>query len=132
MTRETLKSIISQLIVTDKVVFGAIYLTCGVYTKTIIHFGVGESGGRTVLSFSPPHSADVLNVLGYTITIDFDDMLMTLRPLDSQDTLISELRRLPTLNGPVDPSEPTSMSSTWFWEDNGNVWRTYDKDCSVR
>ena len=85
-----------------------------------------------ILSFSPPHSADVLNVLGYTISIDFDYMLMSLRPLDSQDTLKSQLRRLSSLDGSVDPSEPISMSWTWFWEDNGNVWRTYDKDCSVR
>ena len=38
-------SIIFQFIVTDKVVFGAIFSTCVVYTKTIIHLSVGESGG---------------------------------------------------------------------------------------
>ena len=38
-------SIISQLIVTDKVVFGAILSTYVIYTKIIIHLGVGESGG---------------------------------------------------------------------------------------
>ena len=39
------KSIICQLNVTDKTVRGAIFSTCVVYTKTIIHLGVGESGG---------------------------------------------------------------------------------------
>ena len=45
--RNSKKSIIFQLIVTDKVVFGAIYSTCVIYTKTtiIIHLGVSESGG---------------------------------------------------------------------------------------
>ena len=40
------KSIIFQLIVTDKVVLCAIYSTCARYTKTIIHLGVGESKGN--------------------------------------------------------------------------------------
>ena len=52
------KSILFQFIVTDKVVFDAIYSTCVVYIKTIIiiiviiiiiiiiiHLGVGKSGG---------------------------------------------------------------------------------------
>ena len=82
--------------------------------------------------YSPLHSARDLNVLGYTVTIDFDDMLMTLRPLESQDTLNSQLRRLSTFDGSVDPFNPNSMSWTWYWEENGNVWRAYDKDCSVR
>ena len=33
------------VIVTDKLVFGAIFPTYVVYTKTIIHLGVDESGG---------------------------------------------------------------------------------------
>ena len=40
--RETLKSIIFLLIDTDIVVLVAIYSTCVVYTKTIIHLGVGK------------------------------------------------------------------------------------------
>ena len=36
------KSIIFLLIVSDIVVFGAIYSTCVVYTKTIINLGVSE------------------------------------------------------------------------------------------
>jgi len=40
--RKTLKIIIFLLIVTDIVVFGAIYPTCMVYTTTIILLGVGE------------------------------------------------------------------------------------------
>ena len=40
------KLTIFQFIVTDKVVFGTIFSTCVVYTKTIIiHLGVSESGG---------------------------------------------------------------------------------------
>ena len=42
------KSIIFQFIVMDKVVFGAIFSTCVVYTKTvinIIHLGTSKSGG---------------------------------------------------------------------------------------
>ena len=39
------KSIIFQLNVTDKAVRGAIFSSCVVYTKTIIHLGIGESGG---------------------------------------------------------------------------------------
>ena len=42
--RETLESIISQLIFTDKVVFVAIFSTCVIYTKTIINLTVGVSG----------------------------------------------------------------------------------------
>ena len=44
-TRETQKSIIFQFNVTDKVIIGAIFSNCVVYNKTIIHLGVGESGG---------------------------------------------------------------------------------------
>ena len=108
---------------TGKVVFGA---TFSEYTKTTTHLAVDKSGGRMILSFSPPHSADVFNAVRYTISIDFDDMLMIITPLDSPDPLISQLGRS------VDPRERMSMSWTWFWEDNDNVWRTYDKDCSVR
>ena len=43
--RETPKIDHFGLIVTDKVVFGAIYLTCVISTMTIIHLGVVESGG---------------------------------------------------------------------------------------
>ena len=39
------KSIIYQLIVTDKLVLGAIYSTCLVYTTTIIHLAIGKKGG---------------------------------------------------------------------------------------
>jgi len=39
------KSITFQLNVTDKVVRSAIFSTCVVCTKTIIHLGVAESGG---------------------------------------------------------------------------------------
>ena len=39
------KSIIFQFIVTGKVVIGAIFSNCVVYTKTIIHLGVGETCG---------------------------------------------------------------------------------------
>lgn len=39
------KSIIFQLIVTNEVIFGVIFSTCVVYTKTIIYLDVGESGG---------------------------------------------------------------------------------------
>ena len=42
MARETLKLIIFPLIVKDIVVFGAIYSALVVYTKTIIHLGVGD------------------------------------------------------------------------------------------
>ena len=40
--RETLKIGHFLLIVTGTVVFGGIYSTCLVYTKTIIHLGVVE------------------------------------------------------------------------------------------
>jgi len=36
------KLTIYQLIVTDKVLFGAIFSTCVVYTKTMIHLHLGE------------------------------------------------------------------------------------------
>ena len=36
------KSTIFQLIVTDEVVFGTIFPTCVVYTKTIIHLHLSE------------------------------------------------------------------------------------------
>ena len=44
------KSIIFQSVVTDKVVFGAIYST--LCTKTIILLGVGESGGYSPRLFA--------------------------------------------------------------------------------
>ena len=40
--RETLKFEHFLLIVTDIVVFEAIYSTCMVYTETVIHLGFGE------------------------------------------------------------------------------------------
>ena len=48
------KLIIFQFIVTDKVVFGAIFLTCAVYTKRIIiiHLSVSESGGYLPCCFA--------------------------------------------------------------------------------
>ena len=41
-----------MLIVTDIVLFGVIYSTCVVYTKTIIHLGVGESSGYSSRCFA--------------------------------------------------------------------------------
>ena len=43
--RETLKIDHFHLILTDEIVFGAIFPIPVVYTKTIIHLGFGESSG---------------------------------------------------------------------------------------
>ena len=52
MAHETLKIDHSQLIVTDKAVFGTIYSNCLTNTKTIIHLSVGESGGYLPCRFT--------------------------------------------------------------------------------
>ena len=84
-----------------------------------------------VLFFSL-HSVVAPFVKGHTITIDLDDMLIFLTLLKSHGTIISQLRLLSTVGDFVDlcGSMPTSWS--WYWEENVKVWRTYDKDCSVR
>ena len=69
---------------------------------------------------------------GYTITIDLNYMLILLKPLKSQVFIRSELRRLCAVGDYVDPSCRMPMSWSWYWEENGEVWRTYDKDYSVR
>ena len=46
------KSIIFQVFVKDKVVFGTIFSTSVVHTKTIIHLGVSESGGYLPCHFA--------------------------------------------------------------------------------
>ena len=84
-----------------------------------------------VLFFSL-HSLVASLVKGYTITIDLDDMLIFLTPLKSQGTIISQLRRLSTVGDSVDPCGTMPTSRSWYWEENVKVWRTYDKDCSVR
>ena len=52
------KSIIFQFIVTDRVVFGAIYSTCVVYTKTIIHLHIDEQLLIESLSTRPFRAAN--------------------------------------------------------------------------
>lgn len=102
-------------------------LYCDINVETRMKFKPVEP-----LDFSLAERGVVSLVQGYTITIDLDDMIMFLAPLKSQGSVISQLRRLSTEDGAVDPCGTMSMSWTWYWEENDHTWRTYDKDRSGR
>ncbi|XP_068694756.1 uncharacterized protein [Montipora foliosa] len=102
-------------------------LYCDINVETRMKFKPVEP-----LDFSLAERGVVSLVQGYTITIDLDDMIMFLAPLKSQGSVISQLRRLSTEEGAVDPCGTMSMSWTWYWEENDHTWRTYDKDRSGR
>ena len=86
-----------------------------------------------IFIFIPLYSAVVSLAQGYTITIDLDDMVIFLTPINCQGArIISELRRLSTVDGSAAPCSEKSVNWTWYWVENGKVWRTYNKDCSVR
>ena len=69
---------------------------------------------------------------GYEVKIDVNNM--TLSILQSSPPFRSfagELRRLSTIAYETFPRGVMGTNWKWYWEDNGNVWRTYDKDHSV-
>ena len=69
---------------------------------------------------------------GYEVKIDVNNM--TLSILQSSPPFRSfagELRRLSTIAYETFPCGVMGTNWKWYWEDNGNVWRTYDKDHSV-
>ena len=55
-------SITFQLITTDKVLFGAIFLNCVVHTYSRIHLGVGESGGYLPQRFAPRQTSATIHL----------------------------------------------------------------------
>ncbi|XP_015751438.1 PREDICTED: poly [ADP-ribose] polymerase 12-like [Acropora digitifera] len=85
------------------------------------------------LDFSLTERVFASLVKGFTITIDLDYMLILLKPLKSRQFAIrGQLRRLCAVGDNVDPSYRMPMSWSWYWEENGEVWRSYDKDYSER
>lgn len=70
--------------------------------------------------------------LEYEVMINLDNMTITFqRPRGGEGFLAGLLRRLSTVSYVTWPYESMFTNWKWFWKDNGNVWQTYDKDCSV-
>ena len=65
----------------------------------------------------------------YEITIDLDNMTITFqRPRGGEGLLAGLLRRLSIASYVTWPYESMFTNWKWYWKDNGNVWRLYDKD----
>ena len=73
--------------------------------------------------------------MGYEVTIDVNNMTMSLKTRSSphHPLIGGELRRLSTVAYLTCPS-CDSVVTKWksYWKDNGNIWRMYDRDSSVR
>ena len=65
----------------------------------------------------------------YEITIDLDNMTITFqRPRSGEGLLAGLLRRLSIASHVTWHYESMFTNWKWYWKDNGNVWRLYDKD----
>ena len=69
---------------------------------------------------------------GYEVNIDVNDMSMSiLQRSPPHRSFAGVLRRLSTMAHSTFPCGAMVTNWTWFWKDNGNVWRMYEKDYSV-
>ena len=69
---------------------------------------------------------------GYEVKIDVNNMTMSIsRSSQPRSSFAGALRRLSTAAYETFPCGVMGTNWKWYWEDNGNVWRTYDKDHSV-
>ena len=67
---------------------------------------------------------------GYEVKIDVNNMSIS-RSSQPRSSFAGALRRLSTAAYETFPCGVMGTNWKWYWEDNGNVWRTYDKDHSV-
>lgn len=66
------------------------------------------------------------------VVIDLDNMTITFhQPRGGDVVLVGLLRRLSTQSYITCPCDPVCTKWKWYWKDNGNVWRMYDKDFLV-
>ena len=72
--------------------------------------------------------------MGHEVTIDVNNMTMSLKPRSSphHPLIAGALRRLSTVAYLTCPSEFVVTNWKWYWKDNGNIWRMYDRDHMVR
>ena len=69
---------------------------------------------------------------GYEVKIDVNNMTLSIsRSSQPRSSFAGALRRLSTAAYETFPCGVMGTNWKWYWEDNGNVWRTYDKDHSV-
>ena len=69
---------------------------------------------------------------GYEVKIDVNNMTLSiLQSSQPRSSFAGALRRLSTAAYETFPCGVMGTNWKWYWEDNGNVWRTYDKDHSV-
>lgn len=68
----------------------------------------------------------------YEVKIDVNNMTLSIsRSSQPRSSFAGALRRLSTAAYETFPCGVMGTNWKWYWEDNGNVWRTYDKDHSV-
>ena len=72
----------------------------------------------------------LLRAQGCEVVIDMDNMTITFQ-MSWGVSFLGELRRLSTVSYDTCPCDPVVTNWKWYWKDNGDVWRMYDKGYSV-